>query len=140
MEQFLQFLHTKRATLSPGQFLKIFFSSSSCSDKMRWGRGWPKQLYVKTWNFTERDFGKVLLLFKGQVYKNISRYYDFKITSLTQYLFIFFFLFQYYLNLYCQIWKCFCLLRLILDITTANNFSKSRKFSREISALEFCYS
>ena len=37
------------------------------------------------------------LLFKGQVYKNISRYYDkdFKITSLSQYWWF-----------YCQIWKC----------------------------------
>ena len=37
------------------------------------------------------------LLFKGQVYKNISRYYDkdFKITLLSQYWWF-----------YCQIWKC----------------------------------
>ena len=37
------------------------------------------------------------LLFKGKVYKNISRYYDkdFKITSLSQYWWF-----------YCQIWKC----------------------------------
>ena len=29
---------------------------------------------------------------------------------------------------------------LILETTTPNNFSKSRKFSREISGMEFCYS
>ena len=58
------------------------------------------------------------LLFQGQAYKNISRYYDkdFKITSLSQYWWF-----------YCEIWKCFCLLRLILGTTNPNN-SKSRKF------------
>ena len=73
----------------PHSNLKNIFSLSSNSDKMSWERAWPKQLYVlfivKTWNFTERHFSKDLsyLLFKGQVYKNISRYYDkdFKITS-----------------------------------------------------------
>ena len=37
------------------------------------------------------------LLFKGQVYKNLSRYYgkDFKIISLSQYWWF-----------YCQLWKC----------------------------------
>ena len=41
------------------------------------------------------------LLFKGQVYKNISRYYDkdFKITLLSQYWWF-----------YCQIWNCWDLL------------------------------
>ena len=47
---------------------------------------------------------------------------------------------QYYWWLYCQIWKCFRLLRLILETTTPNNFSKFWRFSREISAVEFCYS
>ena len=47
MEQFLQFLHAKTATSSPEQCKrKIVFSPSSYSEKMRWGRGWPKQLYV----------------------------------------------------------------------------------------------
>ena len=32
------------------------------------------------------------------------------------------------------------MLRFILETDTPNKFSKSRKFSREISAWEFCYS
>ena len=47
MEQFLQFLHAKTATSSPEQFKrKMVFSPSCYSEKMRWGRGWPKHLYV----------------------------------------------------------------------------------------------
>ena len=61
MEQFLQFLSAKTATSSPEQFLKNSFFSR---DRMRWERGWPKQLYVlfivKTWNFMERDLSKGL--------------------------------------------------------------------------------
>ena len=47
MEQFVQFLHAKTATSPTEQFKrKIVFSPSSYSEKMRWGRGWPKQLCV----------------------------------------------------------------------------------------------
>ena len=64
MEQLLQFLHSKTVTSSPEQFFKISFFAFFYSNKMRWERGWWKQLYVlfvvKTWNFTERDFSKDL--------------------------------------------------------------------------------
>ena len=74
---------------------------------------------VKTWNFTERDFSKDLTL-------QINYDKDFKITSLSQYWW-----------LYCKVWKCFCLLRIGLENTKPNNFSKSRKFSREKAAVVF---
>ena len=69
MEQFLHFIHAKSATSSPEQFKrKIVFPPSSYSEKMRWGRDWPKQLYVlfivKAWDFTEMDFSKNMLFFK----------------------------------------------------------------------------
>ena len=118
---------SQKSNLVPrATFLKTAFLPSPYGEKMRLGWGWPKQLYalfiVKTWHFTERDLSKDLTL-----QRNYDK--DFKITSLSQYCW-----------LYCKIWKCFCLLRIILENTTPNNFSKSRKFSREVSAVEFCYS
>ena len=109
-KQFLQFLHAKTVTSSPEQFfLKIVFWPFSYSEKMRWRWGWSKQLYalfiVKTLNFTERDFSKNLT-FQRNYHK------DFKITSFSQYWW-----------LYCNICKCFCLLRIILlENTMRNNF------------------
>ena len=58
------FFMPKQQPCPQSKFLKIAFLPSSFSDKMRWKRGWPKQLYVlfiiKTWNFAERDFSKDL--------------------------------------------------------------------------------
>ena len=94
---------------------------------MHWERGWPKQLYVlfieKPEILRKGTSAKILLtLQRSSIFKNRSIYYDkdFETTSLSQYWW-----------LYCQIWKCFCLLRLILETTTQNNFSKFRKFSRK---------
>ena len=62
------------------------------------------------------------LLFKGQVYKNISRYYDkdFKITLLSQYWWF-----------YCQIWKCWDLFwKLTPRINSQNLGSFQEKYLR----------
>ena len=99
---------------------KIAFSPSSYSDKMRWERGWPKQL------FTEKDFSKDLS-YSSKV-KYIKIYPDIMIkTSRFHHESI---LVTLSPNLFFK----------INFATTPNNFSKSRKFSSEISAVEFCHS
>ena len=59
------------------------------------------------------------LLFKDQVYKNISRYYDkhFKMTSLSQYWWF-----------YCQIWKCW---DLFWKLTPPKNYQNLRSFQEK---------
>ena len=112
-EQFHQFLHAKTATSPPEQFLK----SSFFAFRLQWSNALGMMLaktalsfiYSKNMKFYRMGLQQIsYLLFKGQVYKNIPRYYNkhFKITSLSQYWWH-----------YCQIWKCICLLRLFLEIT-----------------------
>ena len=99
------------------------------SDKMRWERGWPKQLYVlfivKTWNFTKRDFRKDLT-YSSKV-KYIKMYPDIMTKTSRS---------RHWVNIDDVLpnLKIFCLLRLILETITPNNFSKSGKFSTDISS------
>ena len=89
MEQFLQFLHAKTATSSTEQYKK----KVSYSEKMRWGRGWPKQLYVLF-------IGKPEILLKGTSGKILL----FNIG-----------------NFIAKFKNVFCLLRTILENASPNN-------------------
>ena len=127
MEQILQLLHVKTATSSPEQFLKSCFSPSSYSDEMRWGQGWPKQLYVlvivKTWNFTERSFYKDLT-YSSKV-KHIKIYPDIMIKTSRL---------HHWVNIgdFVAIWNSFCLLRLILKTTTRITSQILKAFEKNI--------
>ena len=82
--------------------------------------------------YRKRRQQRPYLPFKGQVYENISRYCDedFKITLLRQYWWV-----------YCQLWKCFCFLRLISETTSqiiSQNFeSIQEKYLEKIFKMEF---
>ena len=103
----------KQQFRSKSNFYILLFPPSS---EWRRERGWPKQLHVysKNMKFYEKWLQRRSYFSKVKQIKNISTFYDknLLITSLGQYWW-----------LYCQIWKCFCLLILILKTTTPNNFT-----------------
>ena len=82
--------------------------------------------------YRKRRQQRSYLLFKGQVYENISRYCDsdLKIILLSQYCLV-----------YCQLRKCFCFLRLILEATSqiiSQNFeSFQEEYLEKMFKMEF---